>query len=107
MGTYVVSTFVTVAAVGLLWACGTSKDASTESLLACKPPAEATIGLAVTKYVREVSPTPHRFLVAAGTDSALGDGGLRALQDKGPTYLYPADSAQQAQVRKRLSDVGG
>ena len=72
----------------------------------CAPARDAAIGPAVLAYIRLASPTPQRFLVAAGTDSALPEAGLRALQSKGPTYLYPADDRLRAQVRSRMADVG-
>jgi hypothetical protein len=53
-----------------------------------------------------VKPKPERFLVAAGTDSSLGDAGLTALQDRGPTYLFPGDPALQATVRGQLHEKG-
>jgi hypothetical protein len=62
--------------------------------------------LAIGTYVKEATPKPQRFLVSVGTDTALGDAGLRALQDKGPTYLFPADPAMQTNVRSQLHDKG-
>lgn len=72
----------------------------------CAPPGEREIAAAVLDFVRSAKPTPQRFLIAAGTDSALPEGGLSALQSKGPTYLYPRDSAQQAKVRAKLESIG-
>jgi hypothetical protein len=74
------------------------------------PPCQATldeaVGVAVKAYIKDAKPKPERFLISAGTDSALGDGGLTALQDKGPTYLFPGDPALQAQVRSQLHEKG-
>ena len=64
------------------------------------------VRLAVTQFVSTADPKPLRFLYMAGTDSTLPAAGSRALQDKGPTYLWPADPTKQAPVRKRLSDAG-
>jgi hypothetical protein len=61
---------------------------------------------AVLDFIRSAKPTPQRFLIAAGTDSALPEGGLAALQSKGPTYLYPRDGDQQAKVRAKLESIG-
>ena len=73
----------------------------------CPSAEQAVIGPAVLAYITEQHrPTPQRFLFAAGTDSALPDPGVVALQEKGPTYLYPANPAQQAVVRARLAKVG-
>jgi hypothetical protein len=66
----------------------------------------ALVGQAVTQYIASTQPKPLRFLYMSGTDSMLPDGGVRALQDKGPTYLWPADAKQQPIVRKRLDDAG-
>jgi hypothetical protein len=73
---------------------------------ACAADNKAVVRTAVAEYVRRASPTPQRFLTAAGTDSALPEGGVLALQDKGPTYFYLADPAKQRQVRKQLESVG-
>jgi hypothetical protein len=72
------------------------------------PSAEmAVVGPAVLAYITEQrEPTPQRFLYAVGTDSALPDPGVVALQDKGPTYMYPPNPAQQAVVRAKLEKVG-
>jgi hypothetical protein len=72
----------------------------------CGQPGDAQLAAAVLKYVELARPTPQRFLVPAGTDSALPDAGVIALQRKGPTYLYPADPKQQVAVRTRLAEVG-
>lgn len=66
----------------------------------------ALVGQAVAQFIATTEPKPLRFLYMSGTDSMLPDGGVRALQDKGPTYLWPADAKQQPIVRKRLSDAG-
>ena len=72
----------------------------------CRATLEQAVGLAVGQYIKGAKPKPERFLVSAGTDSALGDAGLTALQDKGPTYLFPGDPALQTQVRGQLHDKG-
>ncbi|HVE78257.1 MAG TPA: hypothetical protein VNA89_05330 [Gemmatimonadaceae bacterium] len=72
----------------------------------CGEPGDAQLAAAVLKYVELARPTPQRFLVAAGTDSALPEAGLLALQRKGPTYLFPADAKQQTALRARLAQVG-
>ncbi len=72
----------------------------------CPPGTGEAIGVAVTDYIKRAQPKPQRFLVSVGTDSALPDGGLRALQDKGPTYLFPGSAALQAQARALLHEKG-
>lgn len=66
----------------------------------------AVIRAAVTQFITTTDPKPLRFLYMAGTDSMLPEAGTRALQDKGPTYLWPATPGQQPIVRKRLEDAG-
>jgi hypothetical protein len=84
----------------------TAQAGSGKSSGPCRATLEQAVGLAVSQYVKGAKPKPERFLVSAGTDSALGDAGLVALQDKGPTYLYPGDAALQAQVRGQLHAKG-
>ena len=67
----------------------------------------AAVNVAVAEYIRRADPVPQRFLSAVGTGvTPLPESGFRALKDKGPTYLYPADSAGQATVKARLAEVG-
>jgi len=84
----------------------TAQAGASASTGPCRATLEQAVGLAVSQYIKGVKPKPERFLVSAGTDSALGDAGLVALQDKGPTYLYPGDPALQAQVRGQLHEKG-
>lgn len=72
---------------------------------ACAPEDSAT-WYAVLAYIKASSPYPQRFLSPAGTDSSLPDIGVMALQEKGPTYFFPPDSAQRLKVRKKMDDVG-
>lgn len=73
----------------------------------CGAPEAVLAGPAVREYLKlQVDPYPQRFLVAAGTDSALPEQGVLALQDKGPTYFFPADTVQRGKVREKLAEVG-
>lgn len=72
---------------------------------ACAPEDSAT-WLAVLAYIKASSPYPQRFLSPSGTDSSLPDVGVLALQEKGPTYFFPPDSAQRMKVRAKMQDVG-
>ena len=73
----------------------------------CGGTPEALARPAVREYLKlQVDPYPQRFLVAAGTDSALPEQGVLALQDKGPTYFFPADTIQRRKVREKLAEVG-
>lgn len=89
-------------------ACGAEQRPAPEVAAAprCADARETAVGPAVLRFVELARPTPQRFLVAMGTDAALPESGVRALQKKGPTYFYPADSAQRARVRARLAEVG-
>jgi hypothetical protein len=72
----------------------------------CAPGTDDALTLAVREYVKQATPKPQRFLVSVGTDSALPEAGQRALQDRGPMYLYPATPALQQQIRTLLHDKG-
>jgi hypothetical protein len=61
---------------------------------------------AVDEYIRDMQPTPRRFLTAVGTDSALPTLAFQAIQDRGPSYLYPTDLAGRKVVLDRLEAVG-
>ena len=67
----------------------------------------AAVNVAVSEFIRRADPVPQRYLSAVGPGvTPLPESGFRALKDKGPTYLYPADSAGQATVKARLAEVG-
>lgn len=91
-------------------ACGgtaESRSASNSTTDAhCAPPGDSAVALSTTEYVKGITPTPLRFLVVFQGDSALPDAGRAALQDKGPTYLYSPDPAQQAKVKAKLAAFG-
>ncbi len=62
---------------------------------------------AVRQFIADASPTPQRFLYIFGTDSTPPEPVVDALNDKGPTYMYPAtDRGQQQSVRNKLSSIG-
>ncbi len=62
--------------------------------------------VAYREFIKATTPTPQRFLTAAGTDSAAPEDGFRAMQDKGPSYFYGGDSTAQRQIREKLASVG-
>jgi hypothetical protein len=78
------------------------------TLLDCDTSATgAAVNVAVAEFIRRADPVPQRYLSAVGPGvTPLPESGFRALKDKGPTYLYPADSAGQATVKAKLADVG-
>ncbi|HEX2716857.1 MAG TPA: hypothetical protein VHM67_04200 [Gemmatimonadaceae bacterium] len=92
---------------GAAFACsGGSSQADRRSLAACHQRRDSATWQAVIAYAKSASPYPQRFLSAAGTDSALPDAGVAALQEKGPTYFFPPDTAQRAKVRKHMDNMG-
>lgn len=82
-------------------------NAKTAAEPSCAPQPGVTPGfLAVADYIKTTQPAPMRFLTAAGTDSAVSDDGMRALQDKGPTYFYAGKESQKQKVREKLEQAG-
>lgn len=66
----------------------------------------AVVKAAVLQFVATTEPKPLRFLYVPGTSETLPEAGIQALQDKGPTYIFPSDSASQRKVREQLARVG-
>ena len=104
---------VAVGMAALVTACGESHPDQVAARKASRDAAgcgsldtATVVGTAVTQFITTTDPKPMRFLYMAGTDSTLPDAGTRALQDKGPTYLWPATPGQQPIVKKKLSDAG-
>ena len=71
-----------------------------------QPPGDSAYFVATQEYLKGLTPKPRRFLSPVGTDSALPDAAFKALQDNGPSYLYPPDPAGQKKVLDRLEEVG-
>ena len=96
-----------LASLATAFACsGGSSRADRRSRASCQQRRDSATWQAVLAYVKNASPYPQRFLSAAGTDSALPEAGVSALQEKGPTYFFPPDSAQRAKVRKHMDSMG-
>ena len=89
-----------------LCACGDSRGLAHRPLIACNAPGDDVDSMAIAAFLEKVTPKPKRFLVPVGTDSALPTGAQQALQERGPTFLYPADPKQQAAVRNQLAARG-
>lgn len=95
-------------ALPFLAACGGSSESG------AVPPPPGTCGsaganevaTAVGAYIKTVSPTPVRYLVAASGDSALPDTAQQTLQAKGPMYLYPSEPALQKKMLGELEAKG-
>ncbi|MFI5248998.1 MAG: hypothetical protein ACHQTF_03485 [Gemmatimonadales bacterium] len=67
---------------------------------------DTVITVAVYAFIRQARPAVGRFVYIPGTDSSLPPAGTQAVQDKGPTYMYSPDPAQQAVVVRQLDAVG-
>jgi hypothetical protein len=77
------------------------------TILACDTTTGEAVGVAVSDYIRRAQPTAQRYLASVGAGATpMPEPGMRALKDKGPTYLYPADAAEQEKVKARLAEVG-
>ena len=72
----------------------------------CPAPGNALVAMAAKEYVERMTPTPRRFLLAVGGDTALPEAAKQVMQDKGPTYLFPADTTAQQQIKDRLAGAG-
>ncbi len=96
----------------LLSACGGGGDRPSAeakdgpALSSCAASDTTAVMVAVREYISTASPTPQRYLSAAGTDSAVPEDGFKVLQDKGPTYFYGGDSVAQRKIREKLASVG-
>jgi hypothetical protein len=92
-------------AVLALGACAQEPRDNARFLGPCADPTVALVPSAIDAYVRSVVPRPRRFLIASGTDSALPAGAESRLQQVGPTYLFPADTALRRRVLARLDSL--
>ena len=72
----------------------------------CDSSGTTPVGVAVTDFIKTATPPPQRYLTAAGTDSELPPEGLKAVQDKGPTYFYGGDSAAVKKLLAKLALAG-
>ncbi len=71
----------------------------------CADPTPALVPAAIDPYLASVLPKPRRFLVAAGTDSALPAAAEGRLQRVGPTFIFPADTTLQRRILRRLDSI--
>ena len=92
-----------VAGVGAVSAC-----ASLGENMPCPEPSVGITDSAIVAFIDTVQPTPRRFLVATADwgDSSLPEPARAAMGLQGPTYMYPADSSVNQQVRDRLVRAG-
>ena len=88
-------------------ACAESGAVARYARDACRLAPDSTVVFnGVRDYLLSADPTPQRFLYVPGTDSAPPDAGVLALQDKGPTYMYPPSGDQQNVVKTKLTSIG-
>jgi hypothetical protein len=88
-------------------ACADSGAVGRYARDACRlAPDSAVVFNGVRDFIMNQDPTPQRFLYVPGTDSTPSEPGLLALQDKGPTYMYPPSGDQQAVVKTKLTSIG-
>ena len=106
---------VVLAAVGVAAACSSGDGAGDTAAAkpavplarSCGTPVDSILGLAAVQFTKHISPKPHRFLVPAGTDSALPERAYWGLQTTGATLnVFPRDTALQAKARDQLSAKG-
>jgi hypothetical protein len=83
---------------------GDGKTKTTASGVTCRQSKDSATWRAVVSYAKNSDPYAQRFLSATASDSALPEIGVAALQDRGPTWLFPKDSAGRSKVRDRLDD---
>jgi hypothetical protein len=95
---------VVVAAALALAACSGGDSRKTAAGVTCRQPKDSATWRAVVAYAKSSDPFAQRFLSASKGDSALPEVGVEALQDRGPTWLFPPDSAGRTKVRDRLND---
>lgn len=107
---------VVLAAVGVVAACSAAGDGSADSAApapavsaarSCGTPADSILGLAAVQLTKHISPKPHRFLIPAGTDSALPERAYWGLQTTGATLnVFPRDTALHKKAVEQLSGKG-
>jgi hypothetical protein len=74
---------------------------------ACRLAPDSTVLFnGIRDYIMSADPTPQRFLYVPGTDTTPPEPGVLALQDKGPTYMYPPSGDQQNIVKTKLTSIG-
>jgi len=102
---------VVLAAVGTVVACsGGEKKADRPAAVSTRPcptPPDSILGLATLRFMKTISPKPHRYLIPVGTDLALPLGAQWALQSTSATLnMWPPDTVQQKKVRNQLGKGG-
>ncbi len=106
-------TFPVVLALSLvLSACeGRSTDSATGerrlgSAIRCAEPGDSVLYKSVAAYVRQLEPRPVRFVMAPSGTEALPSAARAAMQQIGPTFMWPSDPARQQEMRAMLKERG-
>src|SRR5688500_17242661 len=99
---------VVLTAVAAFSACSADdtgdRPAATPAARACATPADSVVGLATERFVKGVTPKPHRFLIPVSTDSALPASAYWGLQTTGATVnVFPRDTVAQRTGLRQLS----
>lgn len=92
-------------------ACGGSGDTAggdrpSSSVIRCPEPGDSVLYNAVRAYVRQLEPRPVRFVMVPGGNEALPGAARAAMQQIGPTFMWPADTALQTKTRAMLKERG-
>ncbi|HKG95120.1 MAG TPA: hypothetical protein VKA84_24600 [Gemmatimonadaceae bacterium] len=108
--TLVAASLAALATLAVLASCGGPSDDKKKILpmfaKRCPSfPRAQVVNDAVTQFITTATPTPQLFLYIPATDSSLPDAGVRALQNKGNTFLYSQDPALQKQMRAKLGGI--
>lgn len=86
-------------------ACGGSNDRA-GSPIACVEPGDSVLYKAATAYLRKLEPQPVRFVLAPSGPDALPSASRAAVQQVGPTFLWPATEPLQQRMRETLKQKG-
>jgi hypothetical protein len=76
------------------------------SPIACVEPGDSVLYKAATAYLRALEPKPVRFVLAPSGPDALPSAARAAVQQVGPTFLWPAGNDLQQQMRETLKQKG-
>jgi hypothetical protein len=76
------------------------------SVIRCADPSDSVLYKAVAAYVRQLEPRPVRFVMAYSGSEALPGPARAAMQQIGPTFIWPEDAAGQQKMRDMLKQRG-
>ena len=107
----VARTLVVTVAAALAVACGGGGDgpageARSGSVIRCADPSDSVLYKSVAAYVRQLEPKPVRFVMAYSGAEALPGPARAAMQQIGPTFIWPDDAPGQEKMRAMLKERG-